>query len=145
MIRESARYKLNAIMFYMEDDYKFEKYPFLGRPGTFTKAKALELSKYADQYHVMLIPQYESLGHAGAVLSHPEMKDLRENGNAWDFCTCEPKVWQFLDDAYAELAEAFPNSKYIHVGGDEFEGSACARVARRFATKTASARSMPCT
>lgn len=122
VIREAARYKMNCIMFYMEDDYKFEKYPFTGRPGTFTKAKAQELSKYADQYHVMLIPQYESLGHAGAVLGHPEMKDLREGTSAWVFCTNEPKVWQFLDDAYAELAEAFPNSKYIHVGGDEFEG-----------------------
>lgn len=122
VIREAARYKMNCIMFYMEDDYKFEKYPFTGRPGTFTKAKAQELSRYADQYHVMLIPQYESLGHAGAVLGHPEMKDLREGTSAWVFCTSEPKVWQFLDDAYAELAEAFPNSKYIHVGGDEFEG-----------------------
>lgn len=121
LIRESARYKMNAIMFYMEDDFKFEKYPFTGRPGTFTKAKAQELSRYADQYHVMLIPQYESLGHAGAVLSHPEFKDLRENGRASIFCTCEPKVWEFLDDAYAELAEAFPNSRYLHVGGDEFE------------------------
>lgn len=123
VIRQSARYKLNAIMFYMEDDYKFEKYPFLGRPGTFDKAKALELSKYADQYHVMLIPQYESLGHAGAQLGHPEMQDLRENGNPWVYCTNEPKVWEFLDAAFAELAEAFPNSKYIHVGGDEFEMS----------------------
>jgi len=122
MIRETARYKMNCIMYYMEDDYKFEKYPFTGRPGTFTKAKAQELSKYADQYHVMLIPQYESLGHAGAVLSHPEFADLREGNSSWVFCTNEPKVWQFLDDAYAELAEAFPNSKYIHVGGDEFEG-----------------------
>jgi hypothetical protein len=122
MIRETARYKMNCIMYYMEDDYKFEKYPFTGRPGTFTKAKAQELSKYADQYYVMLIPQYESLGHAGAVLSHPEFKDLREGQSAWVFCASEPKVWQFLDDAYAELAEAFPNSKYIHVGGDEFEG-----------------------
>lgn len=122
MIREAARYKMNCVMYYMEDDYKFEKYPFTGRPGTFTKAKAQELSRYADRYHVMLIPQYESLGHAGAVLSHPEFKDLREGTSTWVFCANEPKVWQFLDDAYAELAEAFPNSKYIHVGGDEFEG-----------------------
>ncbi len=121
MIRESARHKLNAIMIYMEDDYRFEKYPFLGRDGTLDKAKALELSRYADQYHVMLIPQYESLGHAGAQLSHPEMADLREAGNAWVYCTSEPKTWEFLDAAFAELAEAFPNSKYLHVGGDEFE------------------------
>ncbi len=122
VIRESARVKMNTIMFYMEDDYKFEKYPFLGREGTFDKRKAMELTALADRYYVQLIPQYESLGHAAAVLRHPEMAKLREKGGSWVFCTSEPGTWQFLDDAYAELAEAFGNSRFIHVGGDEFEG-----------------------
>jgi len=89
---------------------------------TFTPEKARELSEFATPYHVMLIPQYESLGHAGAVLNHEELRDLREAGGAWVFCTCEAKVWEFLGDVMAELAASFPNSKYIHVGGDEFEG-----------------------
>ncbi len=122
VIRGLARYKLNAIMIYGEDDYHFKAYPFLGRPGTFTPEKAAELSAYARQYHLQLIPQYESLGHAGAVLGHEEMKDLRENGDAWVFCTCNEKVWQFLDTVIGELCEQFPDTKYIHVGADEFEG-----------------------
>ncbi len=121
VIREAARMKMNAIMYYLEDDFKFDKYPFTGRPGTFTPAKARELSRFADQYHVMLIPQYEMLGHAGAVLRHEELKDLREAGGSWVFCTSEPKVWEFLGNAVTELAGSFTNTKYIHVGGDEFE------------------------
>ena len=121
VIRESARVKMNAIMFYMEDDYKFEQYPFLGREGTFTKGKAQELTAFADRYHVQLIPQYESLGHASAVLRHKEMETLREKGGSWVFCTSEPGTWRFLDAAYGELAEAFGNSRFLHVGGDEFE------------------------
>ena len=122
VIRESAQVKMNAIMFYLEDDYQFEKYPFLGREGTFNKAKATELTSFAERYHVQLIPQYESLGHASAVLRHDEMAKLREKGGSWVFCTSEPGTWQFLDDAYAELTEAFGSSRFIHVGGDEFEG-----------------------
>jgi hypothetical protein len=121
MVREMARCKVNALLFYMEDDFRFRKYPSLGREGTFTHEKARELSDYARQFHVQLIPQFESLGHAAAVLAHDELKDLREAGGSWVFCTCEPRTWEFLDDVFGELTEAFPESDYIHVGGDEFE------------------------
>jgi hypothetical protein len=123
MIRELARCKVNELLFYMEDDFKFHKYPFLGREGTFTHEKAAELTAFSRLYNVNLIPQFESLGHAGAVLSHPELKDLREAGSTWVFCTCEPKVWEFLDDVFGELCEAFPDSQYFHVGADEFENA----------------------
>ncbi|NOY82570.1 MAG: family 20 glycosylhydrolase [Kiritimatiellaeota bacterium] len=121
LIRALARCKINTLLFYMEDDFKFRKYPFLGRPGTFTHAKARELSEYAHRFHMQLVPQFESLGHAAAVLRHPQMAPLRENGAAWDFCTMEEGTWRFLDDVYGELVEAFPYSEFIHVGGDEFE------------------------
>ena len=129
IIRECARVKMNAIMFYLEDDYKFVKYPFLGRPDRFDKAKAQTLSAYAKERHIQLIPQYESLGHASSMLKHEEMAKLREAGGSWVFCTSEPETWRFFDTAYGELAEAFSNSRYIHVGGDEFESgfAKCAR------------------
>jgi len=121
MIRELARCKTNALLFYMEDDFRFRKYPFLGREGTFTHEKAAELSEYAASYHMQLIPQFESLGHAGAVLGHEELAHLREAGGSWVFCTNEPRTWEFLDDVFGELVEAFPTSEFIHTGGDEFE------------------------
>lgn len=123
IIRALARYKLNAIMVYGENDYRFKAYPFLGREGTFTPEKAAELSAYARAYHVQLIPQFEALGHASAVLSRDELKDLREAGDPWVFCTSNPATWEFLDTVIGELCEQFPDSKYIHVGADEFEFS----------------------
>lgn len=121
LVRESARHKMNCIMLYMEGDFQFEKYPFVGREGTFDKQKALALDEYATAYHLQLIPQYEALGHASATLKSESLKDLRENGSPWVYCTSEPKTWQFLDDVFGELAAAFPHSKYFHVGADEFE------------------------
>ncbi len=121
IIRELGRCKLNMLVIYGEDDYRFEAYPFLGREGTFTPDKARELSEYAKRYHVQLVPQFESLGHASAVLRHEELADLREAGGAWVFCTSNSRTWEFLDTIYGELAEQFPYSQYIHVGGDEFE------------------------
>lgn len=135
MIREFARCKVNALLFYMEDDFRFQKYPFLGREGTFTHEKARELSKYAHELHMELIPQFESLGHASAVLAHGELAHLREAGGSWVFCTCEPRTWEFLDDVYGELVEAFPYCRFIHVGGDEFEDGfgKCERCQARIA------------
>jgi len=122
VIRDLARLKLNNIMFYLEDDFRFDKYPFTGRPDTFTPQKARELSAYARRCHMTLTPQFEALGHASAVLSHPELADLREAGSSWVFCTSEPRTWEFLRDVFTELAAAFPDSPYLHVGADEFEG-----------------------
>ncbi len=121
VIRSLARYKLNAIMIYGENDYRFEAYPFLGREGTFTPQKARELSEYAHRYHLQLIPQFESLGHASAVLRHEQLADLREAGSPWVFCTSNPKTWQFLETVIDELCRQFPYAQYIHIGADEFE------------------------
>jgi len=121
LIRQLGRCKLNMLEVYGEDDYRFEAYPYLGREGTFTPEKARELSEYAHRYHVQLVPQFESLGHASAVLRHEELAELREAGGSWVFCTSQPQTWEFLDTVYGELAEQFPHSEYIHVGGDEFE------------------------
>jgi len=136
VIRGLAHLKLNAIMIYGEDDYRFRAFPFLGREGTFTPEKAAEISAFAARYHLQLIPQFESLGHASAVLQHDELADLREAGGAWVFCTCNPATWEFLDKVYGELCEQFPSCRYIHTGADEFESGfgkcpACSeRVAR---------------
>lgn len=121
LIRTLARWKLNAIMIYGEDDYQFVAFPFLGRPGTFTPDKARRLSDYARRYHLQLIPQFEALGHASAVLGHDELKALRENGSPWVFCTSNEQTWRFLDTVFGELAEQFPDSRYLHIGADEFE------------------------
>jgi len=122
LIRGLARCKLNMLVIYGENDYAFDAFPFLGREGTFTPQKARELSEFAHRYHVQLVPQFESLGHASAVLRHEQLADLREAGQPWVFCTSNPATWEFLDTVYGELAAQFPHAQYIHVGGDEFEG-----------------------
>ncbi len=133
VIRDLARCKLNMLVVYGENDYRFERYPFLGREGTFTPEKARLLSEHAHQYRMQLVPQFESLGHAGAVLRADELANLREAGGAWVFCTSEPEVWEFLDNVFAELSEQFPYAEYFHVGGDEFEMGfgKCERCAAR--------------
>lgn len=121
-IRELSRLKINEIMLYMEDDYQFRKYPFLGRTDTFTPEKARELVAYARAHQVELVPQIESLGHAAALLSHDELRDLRLAGGAGAICPNAERTLPVLDDLFRELVEAFPQSRLLHVGGDEVWG-----------------------
>lgn len=130
MIDVLSRYKLNELMFYMEDDYRFAKYPFLGRPGTWTRPMIEELVAYARPRHVQLVPQIQSMGHAAGLLSHDELAYLRENVDEYagpkpytsycsGFCPTAPGIEKFWNDIYGELAEVFSNSEFIHAGLDE--------------------------
>lgn len=121
LIRELAALKINYIMPYDEGgSITYEKYSFLGVKGKdgFTIEKGRLLSAYAKQHFMQIVPQSESLGHAGNFLTHEEMKDLREDGGV--FCSTNPKVFEFFANQFDELVKMFPDSKYIHVGGDEF-------------------------
>ena len=120
IIRELSKAKINMLMIYMEDDFHYSKYPFLGREGTFTPELAKELSEYANKYNIQLVPQQQSFGHMTNMLKHRELSDLREAGNSYAICPLNPRTHPFLTDLFTELSQAFKNSKFIHVGGDEF-------------------------
>lgn len=121
LIRELAAVKINYVMPYFEGaGFDYEKYPFLalkGRDG-FTIEKGRLLSAYAMQHGIRLVPQQQTLGHSGSVLSHPELKHLQESGDV--YCSSNPETFQFIGDLFDELLQAFPNADFIHVGGDEF-------------------------
>ena len=121
VIRELAAVKITHIMPYFEGGtFYYEKYPFLGIKGRdgFTIEKGKELSDYAKEHFISLVPQQEALGHSGNVLTHEELKDLRESGGV--FCSSNPRTFEFLGDLFDELVQAFPHADAIHVGGDEF-------------------------
>lgn len=121
LIRELAAARINYLMPYDEGgSFSYEKYPFLGLKGKdgFTVGKGRLLSAYAREHFVGLVPQQEMLGHSGSVLAHEELQELRESGSV--FCSSNPKTFAFLGDLMDELVRMFPDSDYIHVGGDEF-------------------------
>jgi hypothetical protein len=121
-IDQLSMLKVNALMPFLEDDYKYQAYPYLGRPGTFTSAKAHALVALAAGRFIDLIPQLESFGHADSVLAHGELKDLRLHGSIGVYSPCTEETYKFLDGAHQELMEAFPQSSMFHVGGDEVGG-----------------------
>ncbi len=104
-----------------------------GRPveGFYTQEQIKDVVAYAKERHITVIPEIELPGHASAALAaYPELgkgcaaPDYKfEVKKTWGifkevFCPTE-ETFKFLEDVLDETIALFPDSPYIHIGGDE--------------------------
>jgi hexosaminidase len=104
-----------------------------GRPveGFYTQEQIKDVVAYAKERHITVIPEIELPGHASAALAaYPELgkgcaaPDYKfEVKKTWGifkevFCPTE-ETFKFLEDVLDETIKLFPDSPYIHIGGDE--------------------------
>ncbi len=96
--------------------------------GFYTQKEIKEVVAYAKFRHITVIPEIELPGHSSAALAaYPEL-GCKENyeykvQQTWGifkevFCPTD-KTFQFLEDVLTETIALFPDSPYIHIGGDE--------------------------
>lgn len=113
-----ARYKINAVIWELEDKLRFTRRPEIGAANAISKQEMQALCKYATDRNVEISPLVQGLGHAGFILKHHW--ELRENpASDWEFCPAEPRTYELQFDLYRDALEAMPYGKYLHVGGDE--------------------------
>ncbi len=104
-----------------------------GRPieGFYTQEQIKDIVRYAKERHITVVPEIELPGHASAALaSYPELgkgcaaPDYKfEVKKTWGifkevFCPTD-ETFKFLEDVLDETIKLFPDSPYIHIGGDE--------------------------
>ncbi|MAT58376.1 MAG: hypothetical protein CMF23_10440 [Ignavibacteriae bacterium] len=119
IIRFIARYKMNTYMPYLEDMLQFDSFPSIGENrGKLTKAEVKELVAYADEYHVEVIPIFQTLGHYENILAKEEFLKYAEFPGAASLCVSCDETYEFLETMLKEVFEMFP-SKYFHMGADE--------------------------
>ena len=127
IIDEMAFYKLNVLKLHLTDyeGWRLEipAYPKLtqvgslvdGKPQYLTTADVGEIVRYASERHIMVVPEIEMPGHAGAAArSYPEFFD--KEGGA--FNPANPKTYDFVRGVLTEVARLFP-APYIDFAGDE--------------------------
>ena len=120
MIPRLAKYKINAIVFEIEDKLEYQKHPAVSAPGAFTKYQIQELALTARKNYIDFIPLVQGLGHVRYILKHPQYASLRElPESTWQFCPLKDKSFDVLFDLYDEAIEATGTKKYFHIGGDE--------------------------
>ena len=104
-----------------------------GRPveGFYTQEQIKDVVAYAKARYINVIPEIELPGHASAALAaYPELgkgcaaPDYKfEVKKTWGifkevFCPTD-ETFKFLEDVLDETIKLFPDSPYIHIGGDE--------------------------
>ncbi len=121
-------YKIKFIHLHFTDTQSYtlpsDAFPKLSTPGrSYTKEEIASLNKYASDRNIEIIPEIEVPGHAACITAaYPELfGNTAISGWVDDniICAGKPGVMDTLKTLFEELIEMFPNSRYIHVGGDE--------------------------
>lgn len=89
-------------------------------PAFYTQTDIRELVAYAEQRHIMIVPEIDFPGHAtAATRAYPELSG--GGAGKWSGFTFNPAretTYQFMTGVLQEIAALFPGP-YIHIGGDE--------------------------
>lgn len=118
LLDKLARYKINAVIWELEDKLRFTRRPEVGAPNAISKQEMQSICRYAKERNINISPLVQGLGHAGFILKHHW--ELRESEvSDWEFCPSNPPTYEVLFDLYRDAMEAMPDSKYLHIGGDE--------------------------
>ncbi len=118
MIRFLADFKMNTLIFYFEDTFRFARYPTIGEGrGALTREQVDELEAFARPLGVEIIPVFEMLGNQGALLMLDEVRTFAEFPGSHSFAVND-EAFGFLSNCFGEMAAAF-DSKYFHAGLDE--------------------------
>ena len=109
--------------------------------GFYTQEDIKEVVAFAKAHFINVLPELDMPGHSmAAIASYPELSctpgadkyhvrsgeagfmDWTDSGIVAHYdntlCPANPKVYDFLDKVFGEVAELFPFG-YIHIGGDE--------------------------
>ncbi len=137
-------YKVRYLHLHFTDDACWtlpnSRYPELLTPDKhYTERQITELNLYAQQHGVTIIPEVDVPGHSKLLaqtlprlvgneesleLSGGDTEGLLHPGlaNTTPACTICPgreSTYEFLSEVVDDLCRWFPNSPYIHIGGDE--------------------------
>ena len=119
-IDKLAQYKVNAIIFEFEDKLRYRRQPVVGSPQAMSMDEMAAMTRYAKERFIDISPLVQGLGHASYILKHEQYSYLREEPNSnWTFCPLQEDTYKVLFDLYRDAMEATPESRYLHIGGDE--------------------------
>ena len=137
-------YKANYFHIHFTDNQSYtlpsNHFPKLPTEGSsYTKDDIKKLNDYAFARGVTIIPEFECPGHAERVIAtYPEFFGNKFNNDAVHdrndiiyenadtkreapniMCPGKPGIFENIKLILEEICEMFPNSPYIHIGGDE--------------------------
>lgn len=127
LLREMAWNQLNTLHLHLTDNegvrVNFPSFCDIASPEAWTAAQLTDILDTAASYHIDVIPEIETPGHMNWILrNRPEFQLELSNGTivskALDFSIQAAR--DFLKTLVSDLLNMFPNSRYLHLGADEY-------------------------
>ena len=119
LIRTLAAYKVNVYSPYFEHTQQYVSNPLFAPPGgSISPADAREISAYAAQYHVDVIPEQEAFGHLHHNLLWDQYQPLAETPHGAVLAPHQAGSLALIHQMFTELASDYPGP-FLHVGADE--------------------------
>jgi hypothetical protein len=136
-----ANYKYNCIMIEFEDKFPYEGLlePIVHKLA-WNKGQHDEILKLCDALFIEVVPLIQVFGHVETYISKPAFKHLQETASgkpteltcyeSWSLCPLHPESIQFAFTMVDQIANAHPQSRYIHIGADEvYQLGSCPKCA----------------
>ena len=115
----SARFKVNAIGFELEDKFEYPSNPVIGAPGAFTTAELQEIVNYGLERFIQVVPVIQAPAHFSYVLKHPQFARLRADGNNYQASLCNEDTYKLIFQMYDDVINATKGVSYFFVSTDE--------------------------
>lgn len=116
---QASGFKINAVLFELDDKFEYPSHPQIGAPGAFTSAELQGLVDYALKRHIQIIPMIQGPAHMCYALKHDEFAHLRCDGSNYQICMDLPEARELLFDMYEDVCRATRGTRYFHVSTDE--------------------------
>lgn len=120
MIKWAAEAKINTLLMEYESRFPFKAYPEARSPFAFTEEEVRLIVTTAEGYGMDVIPLTQTFGHLEHILRSPACTYIREQSDSYaQLCPLHDDAMSFIKGQLDEVIALHPNSKYIHIGGDE--------------------------
>jgi len=118
-ITKMAHFKMNALTLYTEHVFQLEGHPEIAPPYGLTKKELAELIRFAKNYYVDVIGNFQSFGHFYHTLKLPAYQQLAETPHV--LSPAKEETYTFLKEALDEVVPAY-ESDYFNINCDETFG-----------------------
>ncbi len=113
LTRVLSEAKGNMLELYIENTFKWKKYPDIGPPEAITGEEGRDLFDYGARFYMEVHPMFQVLGHSGGILALPPYQKYRVSecktapwGMTFDIR--KPETIAFMHDLINEICKAFP-------------------------------------
>ena len=121
-----AKLKYNYVLFEVNDNFRYESHPEIGRDTAPTKQELRDLVAHCRALGLEVIPQVQVYGHFNWVLNKPGWQDLAEQPadeasarwGLWNANIRDPRYYPLVFDLYQEVIDVF-QPQVFHIGHDE--------------------------